>query len=69
MKVESAGDLIYWTYYMIDWNKVVQVQSDQRCAQCGEPMKRGEQAVDSKGNRFDCYVCHNDRRVIWLKER
>jgi len=67
MKVENAGDLVYWTYYMIDWRKVSQVPSDQNCAECGQLMKKGEQAIDPKGNRFDCYVCHNDKRVIWLK--
>jgi len=67
MKVENASDLIYLTYYMIDWKKIVQVPSDQNCTECGQPMRKGEQAVDSKGNRFDCYVCHGDKRVIWLK--
>jgi len=69
MKVKNSSDLMLWTYYMIDWKNVVQILSDQKCNQCGEPMKKGEQAVDQKGNRFDCYVCHNDRRVIWLKSK
>jgi len=69
MKVETAGDLIFWTYFMIDWKKVQQTPSDQRCSECGTLMNKAEQAVDSKGQRFDCYVCHTDRRVIWLKAR
>ena len=67
MKVDSAGDLVYWTYYMIDWSRVEQAESDQKCSQCGVKMNKGEQAVDPRGRRFDCYVCHNDKRVIWLK--
>jgi len=69
MKVERAGDLIFWTYFMIDWKKVQQTPSDQICSECGSQMNRAEQATDSKGQRFDCYVCHTDKRVIWLKAR
>jgi ribosomal protein S27AE len=67
MKVERAGDLIFWTYYMMDWGKVQQTPSDQTCSECGNVMSKAEQAVDSKGQKFDCYVCHTDKRVIWLK--
>jgi hypothetical protein len=67
MKVGSAGDLIYWTYFMIDWSKVKQLPSDQPCAQCGALMAKGEQAEDSRGQRYDCYVCHTDKRVVWVK--
>ena len=67
MKIENAGDLIYWTYFMIDWSKVQQEPSDQRCAECGELMMKAEPAVDAKGQRFDGYVCHKDKRVVWVK--
>jgi hypothetical protein len=67
MKVEKAGDLIFWTYYMIDWGRVQQTPSDQACSGCGNLMNKAERAVDSKGQKFDCYVCHTDKRVIWLK--
>jgi ribosomal protein S27AE len=67
MKVERAGDLVFWTYYMIDWEKVQQTPSDQTCSECGNLMNKAEQAVDPKGQRFDCYVCHTNKQVIWVK--
>lgn len=67
MRIERAGDLINWTYFMMDWEKVKQEPSDVRCADCGQPMNKAEPAIDSKGQRFDGYVCHNDKRVIWVK--
>jgi len=69
MKVEKADDLIFWTYFMIDWNRIQQAPSDQTCSECGTIMYKAEPAIDSKGQKFDCYVCHNDKRVIWLKAR
>ncbi len=67
MKIEKAGDLIYWTYFMINWDKVKQSPSDQKCSECGSTMNKTEQAVDSKGQRYDGYVCHTDKRLIWVK--
>lgn len=67
MRVEKAGDLIYWTYYMIDWNKVKQEESGVKCADCGKPMKKTEPAVDAEGKSYDGYVCHSDKRVVWMK--
>jgi len=67
VKIERAGDLINWTYFMINWEKVKQTPSDQKCAECGNPMLRAEQAIDSKGKRYDGYVCHTDKRLIWVK--
>lgn len=67
MRIEKAGDLIFWTYFMIDWSKVEQSMSDQKCAECGEPMKKAEPAVDAKGQKYDGYVCHRDKRVIWVR--
>jgi len=69
MKVGTADELIFWTYFMMDWNKVRQTKSDHNCSECGAPMNKAEQAIDSKGQKFDCYVCHADKRVIWLKTR
>jgi hypothetical protein len=69
LKVDRADDLIFWTYFMIDWKKVEQTPSDQECSECGHPMSKAEEATDSKGQKFDCYVCHVDKRVIWLRAR
>ncbi len=67
MKVDKAADLMFWTYFMVDWSKVGQEPSDMKCAQCGKPMNQVEQAVDSSGKRFDGYVCHPDKRLIWVR--
>lgn len=69
MKIVKAGDLMYMTYFMIDWTKERQTPSDQKCAQCGKPMNMTEQAVDSEGRVYDGYVCHPDKRLIWVKGR
>jgi hypothetical protein len=65
--VEKAGDLIFWTYFMIDWHKVKQEPSDMKCTECGQSMNRVEPAIDSKGQKYDGYVCHRDKRVVWVK--
>ena len=69
MRVDNAGDLIYWTYFMVDWEKVGQVPSDQKCAQCGKIMLKVEPAVDPKGASYDGYVCHDDKRLVWVRSR
>jgi hypothetical protein len=68
MRIEKAGDLIFWTYYMFDWAKTKQEPSSLNCAECGGPMNLAEPAVDAKGQRYAAYVCHRDKRVIWVKE-
>lgn len=67
MRVEKAGDLIFMTYYMVDWGKTGQEASDLRCAECGEPMNKVEPAVDSSGKKYDGYVCHKDKRLVWAR--
>jgi DNA-directed RNA polymerase subunit RPC12/RpoP len=67
VEVKSAGDLMYFTYFMVDWAKVKQSDSDIPCTTCGGKMMVGDRAVDLKGNKYDCYVCHVDKRVVWVK--
>ncbi|HZW85594.1 MAG TPA: hypothetical protein VFE91_06830 [Nitrososphaerales archaeon] len=67
MKIKDSGDLIYWTYFMVDWSKVKQEPSDVRCTECGDKMAKAEPAVDSKGRKYDGYVCHKDKKLIWVK--
>lgn len=67
--MEKAGDLVNWTYFMLDWTKVSQRPSGTKCSDCGKELMLGEAAEDPGGNRFDCYVCHNDKRVFWVKSR
>ena len=67
MRIEKAGDLIFWTYYMIDWSRVQQSPSDVKCAECGRPMNLSEPAVDPRGQVFDGYVCHADKKLVWVR--
>jgi uncharacterized protein with PIN domain len=67
VKIERAGDLIYWSYHMVDWTKIQQSCSSQKCVQCGGPMMKVEQVEDAKGSRYDGIVCHACKRVIWAK--
>jgi uncharacterized protein with PIN domain len=67
VKIQRAGDLVYWTYHMVDWTKVQQSRSSQKCVQCAGPMMKVEQVEDAKGSRYDGIVCHACKRVIWAK--
>ncbi len=69
MRIDKSGDLIFQTYYMVDWNHVKQEASDVKCAECGSGMNRVEPAVDSKGQKYDGYVCHTDKRLLWVRAR
>ena len=67
VRVERPGDLIYMTYFMVDWSKVKQEPSLMKCTQCGGPMNKVEPFVDAAGKEYDGYVCHADKRVIWAR--
>ena len=67
MKIEKAGDLIFWTYYMLDWKTVEQTPSGQKCVQCGGEMLRVGPMEDSKGKKYDGMVCHSCKLVLWVK--
>jgi len=57
------------TYFMMNWDKEKQVSSDQKCTQCGKTMNRMERSVDYRGLKYTGYVCHTDKRLIWVKAR
>ncbi|MDE1858728.1 MAG: hypothetical protein KGI26_06665 [Thaumarchaeota archaeon] len=65
MKTEVSP--MWLTYFMVNWDEVGQVVSDQRCTDCGGPMKKTEPFIDAKGLSYEGYVCHQDKRVTWLK--
>jgi hypothetical protein len=67
VRVEKAGDLIFLTYFMVNWDKTKQEPSEIRCAECGGLMNKVEPAIDGAGNKYDGFVCHKDKRVIWAK--
>ncbi|MDV3277027.1 MAG: hypothetical protein LYZ69_01000 [Nitrososphaerales archaeon] len=68
MRIERSGDLIFWTYHMVDWKKTSQEPSGVKCVQCGGEMMKVEPVTDSKGARYDGLVCHICKRVIWVKD-
>jgi len=67
LKIENASDLVFWTYYMIDWGRVEQGRSDKPCTQCGRLMNTVERVSDKKGQAYDGLVCHHCRTLLWLK--
>lgn len=58
---------MFLTYYMLKWNEIEQEDSDQRCTECGLPMKKTERVIDPKGLGYEGYVCHVDKRVTWVR--
>lgn len=58
---------LWLTYFMLDWGKVKQYDSGQKCTSCGRPLKRTEPVTDRKGASFEGYVCHADKQVAWVK--
>ena len=67
MKIKDSSDLIFWTYYMVDWEKTAQTQSDVKCLQCGELMDKAEPVTDNKGVSYEGLVCHNCKKVLWIR--
>ncbi len=68
MEIEDASELIYYTYYMLDWTKVRQSPSSTQCATCGRKMKVAEEVKDKKGLRYEGRVCHHCKTVFWVKK-
>lgn len=67
MEIDDAGELIFRTYYMMDWKTVLQSSSDRRCITCGSEMKKVEPVRDKKGLVYEGLVCHNCKSIFWLK--
>jgi hypothetical protein len=60
---------MFLTYFMLDWAKIKQSPSDQRCTLCGKAMAKTEEVEDSKGVRYEGYVCHPDKQVLWVRSK
>ena len=67
MKSGTDVSPMHMTYFMMNWDKVKQILSDQKCSQCGRTMNLVEQPLDYKGQKYHGYVCHTDKRLIWVK--
>lgn len=68
MNVERAGDLVYVTYFMVNWKEERETPSDQQCTECGKSMGRLEASVDEGGARYEGLVCHSCKRLTWLRK-
>ncbi len=68
MEIEDASELIYFTYFMLDWTKVIQSASNTDCATCGRKMNAVEEVKDKKGLRYEGRVCHHCKSVFWVKK-
>ena len=58
---------MWLTYFMVKWDEVHQEPTDQKCTECGRPLEKTEIVEDDRGQRFEGYVCHSDKRVTWLR--
>ncbi|MDG6902626.1 MAG: hypothetical protein JRM80_11810 [Nitrososphaerota archaeon] len=58
---------MWLTYFMVKWDEVAQSESDQKCTDCGAPLKKTEPFTDGEGLSFEGYVCHRDKRVTWIR--
>jgi hypothetical protein len=67
LNIEDTSELIYVTYYMIEWDKVKQELSEMKCVECGNALYETEYFEDKRKKRFRGMVCHKCRRVLWLK--
>jgi uncharacterized protein with PIN domain len=67
MEIEDANELIYYTYYMINWNSVKQYPSETKCVTCNNKMLTVERIRDKKGLEYEGHVCHNCKNVFWIK--
>jgi hypothetical protein len=65
--MKSSVSPMFLTYFMVKWEEVEQHVTDQKCTECGRPLARTEKFEYEKGQNFEGYVCHNDKRVIWVK--
>ncbi len=67
MEIEDSGDLIYYTYFMLDWKKIKQTPTETRCVSCRGPMYQVETARDKKGQEYEGRVCHKCKTVLWVR--
>jgi uncharacterized protein with PIN domain len=67
LKVDKPGDLIFQTYFMVDWNRTEQSATNEKCVQCGGDLRKVEGVTDKNGRRYEGRVCHSCKLVIWMK--
>lgn len=65
---EDSNDLLFQTYYMVDWEKAVQSKSASKCVTCGGEMKKVAPVRDRSGRLYDGMVCHHCKTVFWVRQ-
>jgi hypothetical protein len=68
MEIDDAGDLLFQTYYMLGWTGIKQGKSDDACLACGRAMLEVEEVRDKKGLVYTGRVCHECKRVFWIRK-
>ncbi|MDA4132028.1 MAG: hypothetical protein OK454_02745 [Thaumarchaeota archaeon] len=67
LEIDEAGELLFRTYYMMDWATITQVGADRLCVTCGGEMKKAGPVQDKKGLVYEGIVCHKCKTIFWLK--
>lgn len=65
--MKSNVSPMFLTYFMMNWDEVGQEVTGQRCTECGRFLSKTEVVEDGKGQKYEGYVCHTDKRVTWLR--
>ena len=65
--MKSAISPMFLTYFMVKWEDVEQFVTDQKCTDCGNPLVKTEPFEYERGQSFEGFVCHSDKRVTWVK--
>jgi uncharacterized protein with PIN domain len=68
VKIERAGDLMFVTYFMVNWKKENVSPSLKRCTECGNGMGILEAVVGEGEVEYEGLVCHNCKRLVWLRK-
>jgi len=58
---------VFWTYLMMDGEKVRQGGSAKPCMQCGRMMNTVETVTDRSGLAYEGLVCHSCKRLLWVR--
>ncbi len=67
MEIDDAGELIFQTYYMVDWKSTLQKEAEARCITCRGAMAKVGPVRDKKGLVYEGLACHNCKSIFWLK--
>jgi len=66
--MEGTNDPIYLTYYMMDWKKVGQSPSEDRCVTCGRTMFQVEPITSRRRIVYEGRVCHSCKFLYWIRK-